>query len=51
MEYLKLFWKHNLDDESVVILYEINKSNERLAIGLLIFLQIEIRQILVIFMR
>ena len=28
MEYLKLFWKHNLDDEPVVILYEINKSNE-----------------------
>lgn len=32
MEYLKLFWKHNLDDEPVVILYEVNKSNERLAI-------------------
>lgn len=32
MEYLKLFWKHNLDNEPVVILYEIDKNNERLAI-------------------
>ena len=32
MVYLKLFWKHNLENEPVVILYEIDENNERLAI-------------------
>lgn len=31
MEYLKLFWKHDLDNEPVVILYEVDVKNERLA--------------------
>lgn len=30
-EYIKLFWTHNFDDEPVVILYEVNLDNERLA--------------------
>lgn len=32
MEYLKLFWEHELDREPVIILYEVNLDDERLAI-------------------
>lgn len=32
VEYIKLFWKHNLSDEPVVILYEVDLNNERLAV-------------------
>lgn len=31
MEYIKLFWKHNFSDEPVVIFYEVDLENERLA--------------------
>lgn len=31
MEYIKLFWNHNLPEEPTVILYEVNIENERLA--------------------
>ena len=31
MEYIKLFWNHNLPEEPTVILYEENIENERLA--------------------
>lgn len=30
-EYIKLFWRHELDNEPVAILYEVNLENERLA--------------------
>ncbi|MBO5092907.1 MAG: hypothetical protein J6C33_00960 [Lachnospiraceae bacterium] len=32
MEYLKLFWDHKPDHEPVIILYEVNLTEERLAI-------------------
>lgn len=32
MEYLKLFWEHELNGEPVIILYEVNSDNERLAV-------------------
>lgn len=31
VEYIKLFWKHNFSDEPVVIFYEVDLENERLA--------------------
>lgn len=31
VEYIKLFWKHNFSDEPVVIFYEVDLGNERLA--------------------
>lgn len=31
-EYIKLFWEHELNHEPVVILYEVNLDNERLAL-------------------
>ena len=31
MEYIKLFWEHDLEDEPTIILYEVNTENERLA--------------------
>ena len=31
MEYIKLFWEHDLEDEPTAILYEVNAENERLA--------------------
>ena len=32
VEYLKLFWEHELEGEPVIILYEVNLDDERLAI-------------------
>lgn len=32
MEYIKLYWEHELDNEPVIILYEINLENDRLAL-------------------
>lgn len=32
VEYIKLFWEHALDNEPVVILYEVNVENDRLAL-------------------
>lgn len=32
MEYLKLFWEHEFNGEPVIILYEVNSDNERLAV-------------------
>ncbi len=31
MEYIQLFWEHDLTDEPTSILYEVNTENERLA--------------------
>jgi len=31
IEYIKLFWEHDLADEPTSILYEVNMENERLA--------------------
>lgn len=31
MEYIKLLWRHHYDDEPIVILYEVDLENERLA--------------------
>lgn len=31
MEYIKLFWEHDLADEPAIILYEVNTENERIA--------------------
>ena len=31
MDYCKLFWRHELDEEPVVILYEVDRENESLA--------------------
>lgn len=31
-EYIKLFWEHEPDGEPVIILYEVNLDNERLAL-------------------
>lgn len=31
-EYIKLFWEHELDNEPVIILYEVDLKNERLAL-------------------
>lgn len=31
-EYIKLCWEHDLNDEPVVILYEVNLEEERLAL-------------------
>lgn len=31
MEYIKLFWEHDLEEEPTAILYEVNTENERLA--------------------
>lgn len=31
MEYIKVFWEHDLEDEPTSILYEVNTQNERLA--------------------
>ena len=31
MEYIKLFWEHDLEDEPTAILYEVNTENVRLA--------------------
>lgn len=32
VEYIKLFWEHGPDNEPVVIIYEVNLYNDRLAI-------------------
>lgn len=32
MEYIKLFWEHDLEDEPVVIYYEVDVENERMAV-------------------
>ncbi len=29
MEYIKLFWNHELDEEPVIIFYEVNTDDER----------------------
>lgn len=31
MEYIKVFWEHDLAEEPTIILYEVNTENERLA--------------------
>lgn len=31
MEYIKLYWEHNFDDEPIVIFYEVCVETERLA--------------------
>ncbi len=31
MEYIKLYWEHNFDDEPIVIFYEVCVEDERLA--------------------
>lgn len=31
MEYIKLYWEHNFDDEPIVIFYEVCVEAERLA--------------------
>uniref|UniRef100_UPI0040563A78 DUF6881 domain-containing protein n=1 Tax=Agathobacter sp. TaxID=2021311 RepID=UPI0040563A78 len=31
MEYIKLYWKHNFEDEPVMMLYEVDTEQERLA--------------------
>lgn len=32
VEYIKLFWEHEIPEEPVIILYKVNLNNERLAI-------------------
>lgn len=32
VEYIKLFWKHELNDEPAIILYEVDTNDERLAL-------------------
>lgn len=32
VEYIKLFWEHELDNEPVIILYEVDLENDRLAL-------------------
>lgn len=31
-EYIKLYWKHELDEEPVIIFYEVNLNDDRLAL-------------------
>ena len=33
LEYIKLFWRHEIDDEPVVILYMVDLDNDRLAVN------------------
>jgi len=32
VEYIKLWWKHEFDNEPAIILYEVDSGNERLAV-------------------